>query len=77
MNSPDLLMGLGGGIYALSKLDGELQKEEVKAVQEVRGRTRVPRGRREWEFIRKFWQEILSMKSGEREAATLMVNPRA
>ncbi len=35
MNSPDLLIGLGSVIYALSKLDGELQKEEVKAVREI------------------------------------------
>ena len=35
MNSPDLLMGLGSVIYALSKLDGQLQKEEVKAVREI------------------------------------------
>lgn len=131
MNSPDLLMGLGSVIYALSKLDGELQKEEVKAVKEIladephgdlavcgfflrdnfgystteayeagmRRMTdegieinretrkrfinillRVARAhegasRAEWEFIRKFWRELLSMKSREREGAALMVNP--
>ena len=121
MNSPDLLMGLGSVIYALSKLDGELQKEEVKAVREVlvnepygdlavccfflrenfgystaeayetgvrrmagegieinretRKRfviilLRVARAdggtsRAEWEFIRKFWRELLLMKISE------------
>ena len=132
MNSPDLLMGLGSVIYALSKLDGELQKEEVKAVREILAEEphgdlavcgfflrdnfgystteayeagmrrmsdegieinretrrrfvnillRVARAhegisRAEWEFIRKFWRELLSMKSREREAASLSVNPR-
>lgn len=121
MNSPDLLMGLGSIIYALSKLDGELQKEEVKAVREIladepngdlavcgfflrdnfayttseayeagmkrmagegieinrdtRKRfitilLRVARAhegtsRAEWDFIRKFWRELLAMTGKE------------
>ena len=121
MNSPDLLMGLGSVIYALSKLDGELQKEEVKAVREVlvnepygdlavcgfflrdnfgygaaeAYETGIRRmadegieinretrkrfviillrvagadggtSRAEWEFIRKFWRELLMMKAGD------------
>ena len=118
MNSPDLLMGLGSVIYALSKLDGELQKEEVKAVRELladelygdlavcgfflrdnfgysaheaydSGMRRMAgegieinretrkrfviillrvagadggTSQAEWEFIRKFWRELLMMK---------------
>ena len=118
MNSPDLLLSLGSVIYALSKLDGELQKEEVKAVceilvdepygdlavcgfflrdnfgystheaydtgmrrmagegieinRETRKRfvnilLRVARAhegasRAEWEFIRKFWRELIALK---------------
>lgn len=117
MNSPDLLMGLGSVIYAVSKLDGELQKEEVKAVREILAdephgdlavcgfflrdnfgysskeayeadmrrmteegveinretrkrfvnillrvaRTHEDTSRAEWEFIHKFWRELLSM----------------
>ncbi len=131
MNSPDLLMGLGSVIYALSKLDGELQQEEVKAVREiladephgdlavcgfflrdnfgystkeayeagmrrmtdegieinretrkrfVRILLRVARAhegasRAEWEFIRKFWRELLSMNTKERQATTRVLIP--
>ena len=116
-------MGLGSVIYALSKLDGELQKEEVKAVREVlanelygdlavcgfflrdnfgysaaeayeTGMRRMAgegikinretrkrfviillrvagadgdTSRAEWEFIRKFWRELLLMKVNERK----------
>ncbi|GHB86888.1 TerB family tellurite resistance protein [Persicitalea jodogahamensis] len=130
MNSPDLLMGLGSVIYALSKIDGELQKEEVKAVREIlldephgdlavcgfflrdnfgysteeaydtgmrrmagegievnretRKRfinilLRVARAhdgasRAEWEFIRKFWRELLSMKASEGEVRIPMLS---
>ncbi|GHB67321.1 TerB family tellurite resistance protein [Persicitalea jodogahamensis] len=121
MNSPDLLIGLGSVIYALSMVDGELQKEEVEVVREIlteethgdlavcgfflrnnfgyssteayeagirrmagegieinretRKRfvnilLRVARAhegasRAEWEFIRRFWRELLSMKARE------------
>jgi uncharacterized tellurite resistance protein B-like protein len=127
MNSPDLLLGLGSVIYALSKIDGELQKEEVNAVREIlldephgdmavcgfflrdnfgystpeaydagmRRMTgegieinrqtrkrfvnillRVARAhdgasRAEWEFIRKFWRELLRMNENGVGAATL------
>lgn len=130
MHSPDLLLGLGSVIYALSKLDGELQKEEVKAVQEIladephgdlavcgfflrdnfgystkeayeagmrrisdegieinretRRRfvnilLRVARAhegasRAEWEFIRKFWRELLSMNVKEKQVAPLALH---
>jgi uncharacterized tellurite resistance protein B-like protein len=130
MNSPDLLMGLGSVIYALSKIDGKLQKEEIKAVREIlldephgdlavcsfflrdnfgystaeayelgmrrmagegieinrqtRKRfvnilLRVARAhegasRAEWEFIRKFWRELLKMKGSEREAMLTQLN---
>ncbi|WP_373516055.1 TerB family tellurite resistance protein [Persicitalea sp.] len=123
MNSPDLLMGLGSVIYALSKLDGELQKEEVKAVREILldephgelavcgfflrdnfeystaeayktgmrrmagegieinretrkrfinillqvARAHEGASRMEWEFIRKFWRELLSMTADRRQ----------
>ncbi len=119
-------MGLGSVIYALSKIDGELQKEEVNAVREIlldephgdmvvcgfflrdnfgystteayeagmrritgegieinrhtRKRfvnilLRVARAhdgasRAEWEFIRKFWRELLTMNKTVSEAAT-------
>lgn len=35
MNSPDLLMGLGSILYALSKIDGISQKEEVRTLHEI------------------------------------------
>lgn len=35
MHSPDLYMGLGSIVYALSKLDGHLQKEEIREVKEL------------------------------------------
>lgn len=119
-------MGLGSVIYALSKIDGELQKEEVNVVREIlldephgdmavcgfflrdnfgystteayeagMGRMsgegieinrqtrkrfvnillRVARAhdgasRAEWEFIRKFWRELLSLNESQRVAPT-------
>jgi len=131
MHSPDLLLGLGSIIYALSKLDGELQEEEVKAVQEIladephgdlavcgfflrdnfgystkeaydagmrrisdqgieinretRKRfvnilLRVARAhegasRAEWEFIRKFWREMLSMNTKLKQALAMASSP--
>lgn len=35
MYSPDLSMGLGSIVYALSKLDGRLQEEEMKTVKKL------------------------------------------
>jgi uncharacterized tellurite resistance protein B-like protein len=35
MNSPDLLLGLGSIIYALTMIDGHVQKEEVRALREI------------------------------------------
>lgn len=35
MYSPDIAMGLGSIVYALSKLDGRLQTEEMEAVNEL------------------------------------------
>ena len=123
-------MGLGSIIYALSKLDGKLHKEEVKAVREIladepygdlavcgfflrdnfgyspteayetgmqriagegleinqqtRKRfinilLRVARAhegtsRAEWEFIRRFWRELLSMKTQEKNPKTISAN---
>ncbi len=130
MNSPDLLMGLGSVIYALSKLYGELQKEEVKAVREMLANEpngdlaicgfflrdnfgystteayeagmkrmtgegieinretrkrfikillRVARAhegtsRAEWDFIRKFWRELLSMTAKDRVSTRPMLS---
>ena len=33
--SPDVAMGLGSIVYALSKLDGQLQKEEARMAREL------------------------------------------
>lgn len=35
MYSPDIAMGLGSIVYALSKLDGQVQPEEAKAVRQL------------------------------------------
>lgn len=35
MYSPDVAMGLGSIVYALSKSDGQLQPEEAKAVRQL------------------------------------------
>ncbi len=35
MYSPDVAVGLGSIVYALSKLDGQLQKEEAKVAREL------------------------------------------
>ena len=35
MYSPDVAVGLGSIVYALSKLDGQLQKEEAKMAREL------------------------------------------
>jgi len=130
MNSPDLLMGLGSVIYALSKVDGQLQKEEVRAVREIlpdephgdlavcgfflrdnfgygtreayeTGMRRMSgegieinrptrkrfvnillrvaqahggTSRAEWEFIRQFWRELLTMKGNKRNPSTGPLN---
>lgn len=35
MNSPDVWMGLGSVLYALSTIDGKSQKEEIRAIYEI------------------------------------------
>lgn len=35
MNNPDLAMGIGSVVYALTKLDGKLQLAEMQTVKDV------------------------------------------
>ena len=35
MNSPDVWMGLGSILYALSTIDGKSQKEEIRVIREI------------------------------------------